>query len=46
MGSLAPLTGFGPKPAIHRRALAREATSFYGERIRLRGQPCDGGRPR
>ena len=38
MVSLALLPGFGPKPAIHRRALAREATSFYGERILLRGQ--------
>ncbi|MGH3019883.1 MAG: class I SAM-dependent methyltransferase [Gaiellaceae bacterium] len=35
---LALLPEFGPKPAIHRRAFAREATSFYGERIRLRGQ--------
>ena len=30
---------FGPKPALHRRAVALEATSLYGERIRLWGQP-------
>jgi hypothetical protein len=39
VASLALLSEFGPKPAIHQRAVAREATSLYGERIRLWGQP-------